>query len=176
MLQSSLVPIVLYLSHFTQLYDLRGPVSTKMALTLYLKGMFDSLLDFDSLRRCLFTGTAYQAWPPQCWGVTVIHTKLLQFFPTLCDLVDPPGSSVYGDSPGKNTGVGCRALLRGIFLTQESNLHLLYLLHCQVGSLPLAPPRKSWLLSQSAAVSLVLAYLLLTTTKSLLNIPSVEAG
>ena len=29
------------------------------------------------------------------------------------------------DSPGKNTGVGCRALLLGIFLTQESNLHLL---------------------------------------------------
>ena len=25
------------------------------------------------------------------------------------------------DSPGKNTGVGCHALLQGIFLTQESN-------------------------------------------------------
>ena len=25
----------------------------------------------------------------------------------------PPGSSVYGDSPGKNTGVGCHALLQG---------------------------------------------------------------
>ena len=33
------------------------------------------------------------------------------------------------DSPGKNTGVGCHALLQGIFLTQESNPHLLYLLH-----------------------------------------------
>ena len=32
------------------------------------------------------------------------------------------------DSPGKNTGVGCRALLQGIFLTQGSNLHLLCLL------------------------------------------------
>ena len=29
------------------------------------------------------------------------------------------------DSPGKNTGVGCHALLQGIFLTQGSNLHLL---------------------------------------------------
>ena len=28
------------------------------------------------------------------------------------------------DSPGKNTGVGCHVLLRGIFLTQESNLRL----------------------------------------------------
>ena len=33
----------------------------------------------------------------------------------------PPGSSVHGDSPGKNTGVGCHVLLQGIFPTQESN-------------------------------------------------------
>ena len=31
----------------------------------------------------------------------------------------------HGDSPGKNTGVGCQALLQGVFPTQESNLHLL---------------------------------------------------
>ena len=33
----------------------------------------------------------------------------------------PPGSSAHGDSPGKNTGVGCQALLQGIFPTQGSN-------------------------------------------------------
>ena len=33
----------------------------------------------------------------------------------------PLGSSVHGDSPGKNTGVGCHALLQGIFPTQELN-------------------------------------------------------
>ena len=38
----------------------------------------------------------------------------------------PPGSSVHGDSPGKNTGVGCHALLQGIFLTQGSNPGLPY--------------------------------------------------
>ena len=32
-----------------------------------------------------------------------------------------PGSSVHGNSPGKNTGVGCHALLQGIFPIQESN-------------------------------------------------------
>ena len=32
-----------------------------------------------------------------------------------------PGHSVHGDSPGKNTGVGCHALLQGIFPTQGSN-------------------------------------------------------
>ena len=31
------------------------------------------------------------------------------------------------DSPGKNTGVGCHALLQGIFPTQESNLCHLHL-------------------------------------------------
>ena len=46
------------------------------------------------------------------------------------------------DSPGKNTGVGCHALLQGIFPTQGSNQRSLCLLHWQAGSLPLAPPRK----------------------------------
>ena len=44
------------------------------------------------------------------------------------------------DYSGKNTRVGCHALLQGIFLTQVSNFHLLFLLHWQVDSLPLAPP------------------------------------
>ena len=49
---------------------------------------------------------------------------------TLCDPMDcsPPGSSVDGDSPGKNTGVGCHALLQGIFPTQGSNWGLM---HCR---------------------------------------------
>ena len=46
------------------------------------------------------------------------------------------------DFPGKNTGVGCHALLQEIFPTQESNPHLLDLLHWQADSLPLAPPGK----------------------------------
>ena len=47
---------------------------------------------------------------------------------------------MHGDSPSKNTGMGCRAHFHGIFPTQGSNLYLLCLLHWQVGSLPLAPP------------------------------------
>ena len=44
----------------------------------------------------------------------------------LCDPIDwtRPGSSVHGDSPGKNTGVGCHALLQGVFPMQGSNLGL----------------------------------------------------
>ena len=33
----------------------------------------------------------------------------------------PPGFTVHGDSPDKNTGVGCHALLQGIFPTQGWN-------------------------------------------------------
>ena len=63
---------------------------------------------------------------------------------TPCDPVDcsPPGSSVQADSPGKNTGVDCHALLQRIFPTHGLNPCLLHLLHWQVGSLPLAPPGK----------------------------------
>ena len=44
-----------------------------------------------------------------------------------------PGSSVHGESPGKNTGVGCHAFLQGIFPTQASNsglLHCKWILYC----------------------------------------------
>ena len=67
--------------------------------------------------------------------------QLLQSCSTLCDLMDcsPSGSSVYGDSPGKNTGVGCHALLEGICPTQGSNPGLP---HCRQILLPTEPPRK----------------------------------
>ena len=41
--------------------------------------------------------------------------------PTLHDPMDcsPPGSSVLGDSPGKNTGVDCYSLFQGIFPTRD---------------------------------------------------------
>ena len=49
---------------------------------------------------------------------------------TLCNPMDCSllGSSVHGDSPGKNTGVGCHALLQGIFPIQGFNPGLL---HCR---------------------------------------------
>ena len=53
-----------------------------------------------------------------------------QLHPTVCNPMacHPPGSSVLRDSLGKNTGVGCHALLQGIFPTQGSNPGLL---HCR---------------------------------------------
>ena len=60
--------------------------------------------------------------------------------PILCNPMDhsSPGSSVHEDFPGKNTGVGCHALLQGIFPTQGSNPGLL---HCRWILYPLSHHR-----------------------------------
>ena len=51
------------------------------------------------------------------------ESEVAQSCPALCDPMDysPPGSSVRGIFPGRNTGMGCHFLLQGIFLTQELN-------------------------------------------------------
>ena len=53
-----------------------------------------------------------------------VMSLVAQSCPTLCDPMDcsPPGSSVHGVSPGKNSGVGCLALFQGIFPTQVSHI------------------------------------------------------
>ena len=78
----------------------------------------------------------------------MLCAKLFLSCLTLCNPMDcsPPGSSVHGISPGKNTGVGCHFLLQGIFLTQGLSMRLLSLQHRQAGSLPLAPPREAHIL------------------------------
>ena len=50
--------------------------------------------------------------------VLVAQLCLTLYDPSDCS---PLGFSIHGDSPGKNTGVGCHALLQGIFLTQKLN-------------------------------------------------------
>ena len=51
-----------------------------------------------------------------------------QSCPTFCNPMECslPDILVHEDSPGKNNGLGCHALLQGIFPTQESNQGLLY--------------------------------------------------
>ena len=58
-----------------------------------------------------------------------------QSSPIVCDSTDcsPPGSSIHGDSPGKNTEVGCHFLLQGIFPTQGLSPglpHCRWILYC----------------------------------------------
>ena len=60
---------------------------------------------------------------------------LLCFWRCLClcsvASVQPSRLLCSSDSPGKNTAVGCHALLQGIVPTQGSNPCLLHLLHCR---------------------------------------------
>ena len=54
-------------------------------------------------------------------------------------------ASLSRDSPGKNTGVGCHALLQGLFLTWGSNLHPPVSPVLQADTLSTEPPGKSML-------------------------------
>ena len=59
----------------------------------------------------------------QCLTHGMLCDMLLPSCPILCNPTDcsPPGFSIYGNSPGKNIGVVCHALIQRIFLTQGSN-------------------------------------------------------
>ena len=82
-----------------------------------------------------------------------MNVLIVQSRPTLCNPMDcsPPVSSVHGDSPDKNTGVGCHALLQGIFPTQGSNPDLP---HCRQILYPLShqgsPSVYGWLPKSSS--------------------------
>ena len=65
------------------------------------------------------------SWVLLCAIYIIAQSCLTLWEHTDCSL---PGSSVSGDSAGKNTGVCCHALLQGIFPTQGSNTGLL---HCR---------------------------------------------
>ena len=64
-------------------------------------------------------------WTKEIWYICVCECVYLvaQLCPSLCNPMDCslPGFFVHGDYPGKNTGVGCHALLQGIFPTQVLN-------------------------------------------------------
>ena len=71
-------------------------------------------------------------------------SRVLLWDPMDCSL---PSSSVHGDSPGKNTGVGCHALLQGIFPMQGSNPGLP---HCRW---ILYHPKQYWLVRDFSKVA-----------------------
>ena len=62
-------------------------------------------------------------WSYLCYALCLVA----QSWQILCNPMDcnPPGSSIQGDSPGKNTGVGYHVLLQGTFPIQGLNLSLL---------------------------------------------------
>ena len=69
---------------------------------------------------------------PACSVSSVMSDSLWSYGLYLTRLLSP------WDAPGKNTTVGCHALLQGIFLTQRLNPCLLHLLNCRWILLPLS--------------------------------------
>ena len=106
--------------------------------------------------------------------IYIYNTWVGQFTSVVSDFLRPYGLQTTSlfcpwDSPGKNTGVGCRAILQGIFPTQGSNPHLLCLLHWQAGSLPLVPPGKPKVFMStklSCFIGLIWASLVAQTVKN----------
>ena len=74
------------------------------------------------VRKCSLYSSCLR-WGWQSPKASLLLWLVAQSCPTLCDPMDCslPGSFVHGDSPGKHTGVGCHALLQGIFPTQGLN-------------------------------------------------------
>ena len=97
----------------------------------------------------LYSGVVFKSY-------ACMHAKSLQSCPNLCDPMGPLWTLCPWVSPGKNTEVGCRFLLKGIFLTPGSNLHLLCLLHWQARSLPLLPPRPQKLYDKAFYLTLIM--------------------
>ena len=60
------------------------------------------------------------------WDLVILIDVVAELCPTLCDPMEAARLLCPWDFPGKNTGVGCQFLLQGIFLTQGSNLCVLY--------------------------------------------------
>ena len=95
---------------------------------------------------------------PCSWIHACMHVCMLSHFSHPVQIFQPYGPSPARhhdpwDSSGKNTGVGCHALLQWIFLTQGSNLSLLHLLHWQACSLSPAPPGKPWIHANSPQIT-----------------------
>ena len=90
-----------------------------------------SLLQVGAMKATLEGGVQYR-----CAVCLVTQSCLPLCDPEDCSL---PGSPVHGESPRKNPGVGCHAVLQSIFPTQGSNLglfimehNLLLFSHCHV--------------------------------------------
>ena len=99
-----------FMVQFSHPYMTTGKTIALMTQTFVGKLMF---LLFNMLSRFVI------AFLPRSCAVLCL---VAQSCSTLCDPMDCSwlGSSFHWDSPGKNTGVGCHALLQGFFPTQVS--------------------------------------------------------
>ena len=102
------------------------PSSVTPLLLYLIRYAFIDFSLISALPNCVFLKNECHLWTPQC---LITGLKFLCLVALSCLTLWPhrlpslPGSSVHGDSPGKNTGVGCHGPQ-----TQGLNLGLL---HCR---------------------------------------------
>ena len=90
---------------------------------------------------CCHVAFALPGHAAECWGLWVLRCfSRVQLFATQWTVAHQ--APRFMGFSRQDTGVGCRALLQGIFPILGSNPCLLCLLRWQLGSLPLAPPGK----------------------------------
>ena len=129
----------------TRLKQLSSSSSSTLIYRIFLQDSSRSPLKYISstVKMDNIWGCADLGENESCDGSYVImHACMLNCFSRVC-LLETLGLLCPWDSPGKNTWVGCHALLQGIFQIQGSNPCLLCLLHWQACTLLLVPPGKS---------------------------------
>ena len=128
------VPWIAILKKINPEYSLEGLV-LKLKLQHFGHLMWSQLME-KTLMLIKIESRRRRGWQRMGWfdGITnsmdSTYAQSLHLCPTPCNPMDcnPPDLPHPWDSPSKNTGVGCHALLRGLFLTQRSNMGLL---HCK---------------------------------------------
>ena len=110
-----------YLPEFAQIHVIESVMLSNYLIFCYLLLLLPSI--FPSIRVFSNESAHHIRWPKT---IRRPCSLVAQSCSTLCNPVDcsPPGSSVLGDSPGKNSGVSCHALLQGAFRTQGLNSDL----------------------------------------------------
>ena len=96
-------------THIRELYSAKYPVNQNSVQAVFI---------FQASTAILWScQTAHQNIPG------AVRCLVAQLYLNLCGFMECslPGSSVHGDSPGKNTGVGCHALFQGMLPTQGLN-------------------------------------------------------
>ena len=112
-------PTPLQLARLLSPWDFPGK-NTGVGCPALLKGIFLTQEWNPCLLHCQADFLPLSQGSPYLTEVFLHLYLVAQLCLTLCDPMDcsPPDSSVHGDSPGKNIGVGCHALLQEIFPTK----------------------------------------------------------
>jgi len=100
---------------------LHASVMVAEDVSLLRKHLPTTSFPYETNNGWVLANLTYKPLANVCFRVAVLYSLNCIWLLRSRGPCSPPGSSVQGDSPGKNTAVGCHALLQGLFPTQGSN-------------------------------------------------------